>query len=771
MIRGTGPKLFVLTACMALLCSAITAQNTALVLSEIMKGKDFTGHWPENQRWSANSQNILFDWNPEMNLADSVFQFSLQDSSLIQLTGRESQYPGSFDFSDDREKICFQKEGDIYIQNVSSGKLRRITQSIRTESSPYFLQENQIAYTANNNAFVWKEDVGEIQLTNIKRGYESAGRVEDKSYIAEEELELMEVLQRRKNYDDKKKEYEKRTQKTFAAFYLGDRELRHLSVSPNADFVFFRTINRPDLSGTIVPRYVSRSGLTEDIPARSNVGAMQPTYEAFIYVAKLDTFIQVNASELPALKENEKEREINIGPVNWNEQGDKAFLTVQSMDNKDRWIAELNLANGQLKNIDHQHDEAWIAGPGISSWRGFTSPQIGWIGNDQLWFKSESSGFSHIHLYEFERKKLKQLTKGNFETYDVQLSADGKEFYYHSNELETGQRHFYKIDIEGGGKKQLTFKEGRNEVQLSPDEKYLLIRFSNSNSPWELYLKENNSEETEPYKITDSQSEAFKSYDWKKPEIVHFEAQDGASVTARLYQSAEQAEQPGPAVIFVHGAGYLQNAHKWWSHYFREYMFHNLLVDKGYTVLDIDYRGSAGYGRDWRTGIYRFMGDKDLSDHVDGASYLVEECNIDPDRIGIYGGSYGGFITLMALFTESENFACGAALRSVSDWAHYNHLYTSNILNTPQEDSIAFKRSSPIYYAEGLDDPLLICHGMVDTNVHYQDVVRLAQRLIELGKDDWELAVYPVEGHTFIEASSWTDEYRRILKLFEENLK
>ena len=199
-------------------------------------------------------------------------------------------------------------------------------------------------------------------------------------------------------------------------------------------------------------------------------------------------------------------------------------------------------------------------------------------------------------------------------------------------------------------------------------------------------------------------------------------------------------------------------------------MFHNLLVDKGYTVLDLDYRASAGYGRDWRTGIYRFMGGKDLTDNVDGAQWLVGKYNIDPKRIGVYGGSYGGFITLMAMFTTPDVFAAGAALRPVTDWAHYNHGYTSGILNIPVADSIAYAKSSPIYYADGLKGNLLICHGMVDVNVHFQDAVRLSQRLIELGKDNWELAAYPIEDHGFVEPSSWTDEYKRILKLFDESL-
>jgi dipeptidyl aminopeptidase/acylaminoacyl peptidase len=200
-------------------------------------------------------------------------------------------------------------------------------------------------------------------------------------------------------------------------------------------------------------------------------------------------------------------------------------------------------------------------------------------------------------------------------------------------------------------------------------------------------------------------------------------------------------------------------------------MFHHLLMERGFLVIDIDYRASSGYGRDWRTAIYRHMGGVDLDDHVDAAKWLVAEHGVDAKRIGIYGGSYGGFITLMALFTTPDVFAAGAALRPVTDWAHYNHPYTANILNTPQKDPEAYRQSSPIYFAEGLKGALLICHGVIDTNVNFQDTVRLAQRLIELRKENWEVAMFPLEDHTFVEPTSWADEYKRILRLFETRLK
>ncbi|MEY4658882.1 MAG: hypothetical protein RJB36_648, partial [Bacteroidota bacterium] len=305
---------------------------------------------------------------------------------------------------------------------------------------------------------------------------------------------------------------------------------------------------------------------------------------------------------------------------------------------------------------------------------------------------------------------------------------------------------------------------------ISPDESRLLIRHSTANHPWELYVMDNQTSASKLTQITHSTTKAFDAYPWIDPQVISFKASDGVNVFARIYEP-EASKKNGAAVLFVHGAGYLQNAHHYWSNYYREYMFHHLLRDKGYTVLDVDYRASEGYGRDYRTAIYRHMGGRDLEDFIDAKSMLVKQYSIDANRIGIYGGSYGGFITLMGLLTKPNEFACGAALRSVTDWAHYNHEYTSNILNYPETDPDAYRKSSPIYFAENLQDPLVMLHGMVDDNVQFQDVVRLSQRFIELGKKDWELAVYPVESHGFKEAYSWYDEYRRILELMEKNLK
>jgi dipeptidyl aminopeptidase/acylaminoacyl peptidase len=365
----------------------------------------------------------------------------------------------------------------------------------------------------------------------------------------------------------------------------------------------------------------------------------------------------------------------------------------------------------------------------------------------------------HLDSVAFNGGTPKALTSGKWEVDAVQLSPDRKTFFLTTSEVSPFERHLYRLPVTGGTPQKLTTTAGMHDAVVSPDGGAIADVYSYANKPPELFIGAK--------KITTSPAPEFFSFAWTDPPIVNVPARDGVNVPGHLYVPPQPS---GKAVVFVHGAGYLQNVTRGWSQYPHEYLFHHFLMAHGYTVLDLDYRGSRGYGRDWRTAIYRHMGGKDLDDQIDGARWLVKEHGIDSKRIGIYGGSYGGFTTLMAMFTQPDVFAAGAALRPVTDWAHYNHEYTSDILNEPQHDAEAYRKSSPIYFAEGLKGHLLICHGMVDTNVHFQDTVRLVQRLIELRKTNWELAAYPVENHGFVEPTSWADEYKRIFKLFEETI-
>jgi dipeptidyl aminopeptidase/acylaminoacyl peptidase len=771
---------------------AYSQQLDSLTVEKIMRDPKWIGTSPSNVSWSTDSKYLFFNWNPDNKLSDSVYFITRGDLKPTKANTvlRELATNDLVVYNTDGSAFTFAKEGDIFYGEVKTNTIRRVAQTSETESNPYFILYNsKVVYSQNQNLYTWDISSGTItQLTKFEKGEEA--KKENLSYqeqwLKNDQLQNFEVLRQRKQKRDSTEAAVKAFQKgkTLKTIYTQDKVLSSATISPNGRFVTYRlTRPVPNTRNTIVPNYVTETGFTQEIPGRTKVGAVAGTSEFFVFDKVRDSVILVKTDSIPGItdlpdyvkdyatkdtaKKKPSNRSVTITGPYWNESGTNGVVAIRSADNKDHWLMLLDAVTGKMKLLDRQRDEAWVSGPGVFL---FSNQKNRWINENTFWYQSEITGYSHLYAIDVLSGKKTALTWGQFEVQDAFLSKNKKFFYLSTNEVHPGEQQFYRMPVTGGVRERITTMTGANTVTLSPDEKQIAFLYSYSNKPWELYLQ-NNLPGSKAIQITDkAMTKEFTSYKWRDPEVVTFPASDGATVYARLYRPAD-AKQNGPAVIFVHGAGYLQNAHKWWSSYFREYMFHNLLVDKGYTVIDVDYRGSAGYGRNWRTGIYRYMGGKDLDDQVDAAKFLTQKFGVDPNRIGIYGGSYGGFITLMGMFTKPGVFAAGAGLRSVTDWGHYNHPYTANILNEPFNDSIAYRRSSPIYHAEGLKGALLMCHGMVDVNVHFQDIVRLSQRLIELKKENWELAVYPMEDHGFVEPSSWTDEYKRILKLFETNLK
>ena len=767
--------------------SSAQAKKFELTVDSIMRANDLIGYEPSRPYWSQDSQRIYFRWKRagEARLKEmDLYVVNRDGSGLRKLTEEEAKLapPAFAELSKDKRLSAFAEDGDIFLYDHVKNERRQIIATVEGENTPRFTADQKhLLFVRQNNLYRMSLDGGALtQLTDVRAGGgappDSPPKGTDsQEYLKKEERALLEVVRERaQNREEREaKQKQRQTRKPFSV--PGGQSVSNLQLSPDGKFVLATVIQPPTgVKNSIVPNYVTESAFTEDIPARSKVGDSQGKSRlALITVENGESkwvehgLKEAAPAQLPAGQNppKEKDRDLQLFNAQWSEDGKNLVALARSADNKDRWVMAIDPATAKVKVLDQLHDDAWIGGPGAFS--------LGWLpDNRTIYFQSERDGWAHLYSVSIEGGEAKQLTSGKFEVSDVRLSKDKTRFFFTSSEGSPFERHLYSMPIGGGERTRLTSMAGNNDAAISPDESTLAIIRSYSNKPPELYLAPNkaNSAAGEIKQVTTSPTEEWLSNNWIDPPIVTFKARDGAEVPARLYKPANW-KRGGPAVFFVHGAGYLQNVHKWWSSYFREYMFHHLLMERGYLVMDVDYRASAGYGRDWRTGIYRHMGGKDLTDHVDAAKWLVAEHGVDPKRIGLYGGSYGGFITLMAMFTEPDVFAAGAALRPVTDWAHYNHPYTSGILNNPQSDPESYKRSSPIYFAQNLKGALLICHGMVDINVHFQDSVRLAQRLIELRKENWELAVYPVEDHGFVQPTSWADEYKRILKLFEANLK
>ena len=754
-----------------------SAQQKELTVPWIMKGPELVGREPTDVRWSPDGRYIWFRWLPpgsSWREPLATYRVRAEAGATPERVSRPQAdsaavIAGDGVISRDRSKKVVSFEGDMWVVSLPAGTARRLTQTPTISEQPLiFDATGNTIYFRRDNVAVMAFDLalgGVRQITDIRpapapdTGRTATGQ---RGFVETENRALIGALRDRRWADSlSKAEREGREKERAKPFYLGrDERVAQFSPSPTGSHVLVVTTTSAAEKVEKVPNYITVSGYVEELDARTKVGDSLPRLRAFLYDVATGavTWIKPDPNDTSAR---------SFGAVNaigWNDAGTSALLSVTTRDYTARYLQRVDVPGGTLATLDVLKDSAWVSGPCFNCG--------GWLPGDQgIWFVSEASGWAHLYTVRPDGSGRQQLTSGSWEVTRANLSPDRTRFELLTSEESLYEQHYYTMPLAGGARTKLTAGVGGHTVFPSPDRSQLADVYSEANRPPELFLTEAQGA-GRTARLTISSTEEWSAFRWIKPEIVKIRASDGIDVPARIYRPADVgARANGAAVIFVHGAGYLHNVHNYWSSYFREYMFHHLLAQKGYVVLDLDYRASAGYGRDWRTAIYRHFGGRDLQDHVDASKWITKTYRIPPERIGIYGGSYGGFITLMALFTEGQYFGAGAALRSVTDWAHYNHPYTARIINEPQDDSVAYRRSSPIYFAEGLNDPLLIAHGMVDVNVHFLDVVRLAQRLIELGKANWEMAVYPVEDHGFVRPDSWTDEYRRILELFERHLR
>jgi dipeptidyl aminopeptidase/acylaminoacyl peptidase len=787
------------------------AGNFSLTIDNIMRGPGLVGYEPSAVRWSHDSQRIFFQWKQAAEQVDApmaTYEINRDGSGLRKLTDDEIKRipPANGDTSKDRRWTVYSQAGDVFLFDNSSGAIRQITKTADAELNPRFLPDGKrISFTRGGNLFVMSLDSGYLeQVTDIRsaavagaaaapaagggrggrgggggggrgggrgdgggRGEGAAASADQpvgtpaQEYLKKEQKELLEYVRERAALRDEEAAKRKAEPPARKPFTLQARESAGaLQLSPDGKYVVASVFeSAANAKSNAVPNYITDSGYTEEIPGRTNVGDVQGRSRLAI--------LSVETGDVRSVDHGQKSgvlpREVQLSEPVWSEDGTKAVLAGRSADNKDRWIFALDPATGATRVLDAEHDNAWVGGPAANT--------LGWMKNGrEVYFQSERTGYAQLYAVAFEGGEPRALTAGKWEVLAVRQSDDKSRFYITASKDTPYEDHLYTMDGNGGDLTRITKAPGKHTTTISPDEKWVADIYSYTNKPPDVYVQENRPM-ADSKRLTTSPSAEFSNYSWLDVPIVEFTARDGVKVPARLFKPAS-FKRGGPAVIFIHGAGYLQNVDRWWSSsYYHEYLFDHILMDRGYLVIDVDYRGSAGYGRDWRTAVYEHMGGKDLDDIVDAAKYVVAQYGVDPKKIGTYGGSYGGFLTLMALFTQPDTFAAGAALRPVSDWALYNHGYTSAILNEPQNDPEAYRKSSPIFFAQNLKGALLICHGMVDTNVEFEDTVRLTQRLIELHKENWQLAVYPVENHGFVQPSSWADEYKRILALYEKNLK
>lgn len=735
--------------------------SQTLSVSEIMAEPSIAGMRVTNERLSPDGKTVVFLWNAEGKMPLDLYSVSTSGGAPRKILSpqdfpaqrtpperdnkldyglvvrdefvreREIQI-GNYAWSPDSKKLLISHRGDLYVLNISGKpeKPRRLTQTQAGEAGARWLGNERILFSQSGHLFV-------VNIENF----------------------FLVQLSRESNPQN------------FISVSGGN-------LSDNNEYIAYTVSDASKQKSIIVPTYIdelvqapsSRRGFTEQkILITKTDGSLDRAIEVELPKAEADSFFT---------------------GVEW--LADNKTLLIDRVDktHKRRQIFVVPIENEKASAflVHEETDEKWIGGPARIL---EANPKNG----NQFFFGSEGDGWHHLYLVNLDRTKfadkkadseVRQITTGNWEIDWGQWSADGKQIIYSSTQETYTGREFFAGEIQNQGNIAFTkiasasrgMKTGA-QLDETTSRPVLLYESSEWNKPGELFAVEicpRCQTPPAPKQLTRTTADIFLKRRWNAPQFLEINSRDNKKIPAKVYLPENfNKSKKYPMVVFIHGAGYLQNIINGWNNYYREFMFNQLLTQKGYVVLDIDFRGSAGLGRDWRTDVYDFLGGKDGDDHIDSIDYMVANYAVDPKRVGVYGGSYGGFLAGMLVMREPDKVAAAAALRPVFDWKNYyaaNPFYTSQRLRSPRENPEAYRRSSPINYAAELRKPLLILHGLVDSNVQAQDSFQLVEKLIRLNKTEYfEAAFYPSENHAFVRPTSWKDEYERILVFFEKHLK
>ncbi len=774
-------------------CLSVASQT--MTVRDIMREPSLAGMRPDGERLSPDGKLVAFSWNADGKEPRNLYLVSTSGGQPQIIVDAEKNYEtrtlppesklnyglivrdefskareknlGGTEFSPNSKWLLFTQNSDIYVLEIDTGKSpfavsapRRITRTQGAEVSARWLDDATILYQSGGNFFAL--NIEKTSLVQLSREANPAAFVSVSFAQPTKDAKLF-------------------------AYVTSDGSKQ-------------RALFVPNYLDEYVQSPTFRRGFTEQkVFVTKTDGSLEKPFEIKIPKAE-------GAGYLRGIRWAADNRSLIVDRVDKDTKRRQLFY-VHNVGSKDE----------QTILITEETDEKWIGGPSRTV---EPNPKD----DSQILFTSEKDGFNHLYLATLERAKpqpnpagerrqenpsdagfaknisIKQLTKGAFEVDWAKWTADGKQIVFSSTENNPATRDFYVFDFETMEKypafKNLSVASKNNRTTVSTpvqngmktnpqiDEKnsqpVLLYQFSQWNSPTELFIYPNVCPRCgrafQPLQITKSAPDNFKQIKWNEPKFVDIATRDGKKVKAKIYLPDDfDKTKKYPSVFFVHGAGYLQNTINGWNNYYREFMFNQILTRKGYVVFDIDYRGSAGYGRDWRTDVYDFLGGKDYEDHLDAIDFAVANYAVDEKRVGVYGGSYGGFMAGMLVMRAPEKIAAAAALRPVFDWKNYfasSSIYTTERLGFPDKNPEGYRRSSPISYADGLRKPLLILHGLVDDNVPAQDSIQLIEKLIRLEKTEYfEAMFYPSENHGFQRPTSWADEYERILTFFEKHLK
>jgi dipeptidyl-peptidase-4 len=445
-----------------------------------------------------------------------------------------------------------------------------------------------------------------------------------------------------------------------------------------------------------------------------------------------------------------------ISRVTWTPDGKKVVYQAQ---NREQTFLDVNFADakdGKSSNVIHETSKAWVA----------INEQPIWLKDGSFIWASERNGWEHLYHYSADGKLLRQITDGKWEVRSIEgVDEENGYIYFTGTERSHIAADAYRVKFDGSGLTRLTQSEGSHRVDLSPANNYFIDVWSDVNTPSQTRLYDASGKLVRV--LAENKVDALKQYKLGTTELLQVKTRDGFVMEAMMIKPPDfDARKKYPVMSFTYSGPHAPQVRNGWGS--QTYMFHQLLAQKGYIIWVCDNRTASGKGLESTWPVYKNFGELELRDLEDGVTWLKSQPYVDGSRIGMWGWSYGGFMTSYAL-THSQSFKIGIAGGTVADWRDYDSIYTERYMGTPQNNPEGYKKSSPVNAAKNLHGKLLLIHGAIDDNVHMANTMQFVYELQKAGKQ-FQLMLYPKSRHGVTDPLLLKHMRQMMLDFIVENL-
>lgn len=495
---------------------------------------------------------------------------------------------------------------------------------------------------------------------------------------------------------------------------------------------------------------------------------LYPEYETFKYpkVGEKNSIVTIHVYDLASGKTTKMdtgtESDIYIPRIRW--MGDPRQLCIFRM-NRHQNKLELLLADAEIGTTNVFFTEEEKAYVEESLLDDITFLKDG----NRFVFTSERDGWKHIYLGYLDGKKPLQLTKGNWEVSTLYGVDEARgTIFYQAAEKSPLERQVYAIDLEGNNKKALADAKGWNSAQFSSTYDYYVITHSTVNTPSTYAVFDRAGKQIRVIEDNSLLQKTMKEYQVNNVDFFKFKTTEKVELNGWMIKPQNfQENRRYPVLMFVYGGPGSQQVTDAWKG--TNYWFFQMLAKDGYVVACVDNRGTGGRGEEFKKITYLQLGKYETIDQIEAANWLGQQKFIDPNRIGIYGWSYGGYMSALSILKGNDTFAAAVVGAPVTNWKWYDTIYTERYMRTEQENQSGYKENSPVYFTDRLKGKMLLVHGLGDDNVHFQHTAEMANSLIKSGKQ-FDTYFYPNQAHGF-SSGARLHFHQKMKQFLDENLK